>query len=178
MAFGIGGEYLAKGVCLLAGQKIARHVDVIAPPAYGDDVGGSALGQSHPGAQSWRKLDDKAKTHWSLSKDLLDMAAASPREFQVAHDLSASAGQANAYLTAASDLLWIYAQINAPLDKAAVRQYINMRLDAYSQLLELEIKQVNPALSFSASAGIATTETRLRDALPDGQSLLKSAEIR
>lgn len=142
----------------------------------------NTLGQSRPTEeQSWKKLNDKSRLYLVIGKDLLEMARAQKHDiiqFQCVMDLATSANQANDYLSAASDIVYIYDMINARSDKGRVKPYIKQRLEQYSQALELTIKLVNLSLSNLTISGIAATGTRLRDELRDGQSLLSTVEIR
>ena len=101
-----------------------------------------------------------------------------PGEYEVARALSLSASTANDYFTAATDIVFIYEQVNSPSDRTRLRPYVNKRLDDYSRFVEHLIKAVNQELSRTSSAGIAATGTRLRDELRDGQSLLKASEMK
>lgn len=140
-----------------------------------------APGQDPTSVHGWGKLSDKSSSYRTFAKDLLDMAETrqrDPEELRVAYELSAIAERASDYLSAASDLLWIYDQITSPVDRATIRSYINNQLESYSRLLEHAIKGVNVNISVSTSAGIAATGTRLRDELRDGRLILKSVAIR
>lgn len=132
-------------------------------------------------SNNWKRLSEQGSIYLTLAKNLMEMARANiakGTEFQVTYELSIAAAEANDYIEAASDLLWIYDQINNPADKAAVRFYINKRINDYASQFDFLIKQVNNSLSFSTSSGVAATGIRLRDELRGGQSLLKSFVIR
>jgi len=139
--------------------------------------------QSKPTAftNNWQKLSDQGSTYLTLVKDLMEMARAhrgNDTDFQVTYELVTAASEANDYLEAASDLLFIYDQISNPADRTSVRLYVNKRLNEYASRFDRLIKHVNTSLSFSISSGIAATGIRLRDELRSGQYLLKSVVIK
>jgi len=139
--------------------------------------------QSNPteSINNWKKLSEQGSIYLTLAKDLMEMAKASSGndiEFQIEYELSILAAEANDVFEAASDLLWIYEQISNPIDRIAVKIYINKRVNDYTSRLDFLIKQVNTRLSYSKSPGVAANGLRLKDELRSGQNLLKSAVIK
>jgi hypothetical protein len=146
--------------------------------AIGDATG--IWAQSSSARLPWLKLSDKAKIYLALSDDILQMldGKQGSNDFEFALGLETSAKHAMENFTAASDLIWIYNQMGVQRERDAVRPLINKRLDSYSQLLDVTIKEVNSSLSHITSPGIVATGTRLRDELRDGQSLLNTVKVK
>ena len=141
----------------------------------------NSFGKTTTSGDNWQMLSEQSKVFLTMAKDFTEMAKGrrgDSTEFQIALDLNAAATSASDYLSAASDMLWIYDQISAPADQTVVRSYIKKRLNDYASFFDIFIKQVNLNLSFSGSSGIAATAVRLRDELRSGQNLLKSVVIK
>lgn len=145
----------------------------------GSDAVASAQGtQSSP---DWKRLADQSVKYLSYAKDLNQMAK--PRvqdldEAQASLELAQTAVGASDQLSAASDLVLIYAQITLSTDRDAVRAFVSERLEGYSRSLDLTVETVNLALARIKSAGIAATGTQLREELRNGQNLLRSIVIK
>jgi hypothetical protein len=140
-----------------------------------------ALEQTPAAAQSWAQLQVKSMACQALAQELTDMlpgTKADSSAYAIVLSMRESARQAHHYLIAASDLLRVYDGIGATGDKAVTGPFINSSLDEYSVYLEDYVKKVDHDLANTTNAGIKAIGTRLRFEMLQGQSLLRSAQVK